>query len=65
MENQSKPQPTTPKYEDIAERAYQIWEDEGQPHGKDEEHWQRAEEELRRWHSPVPPEGEAGLPPAA
>jgi hypothetical protein len=22
--------------------AYQIWEEEGQPEGKDEEHWQRA-----------------------
>ncbi len=30
----------------IAERAFQIWEREGQPHGRDQEHWQKAEAEL-------------------
>jgi hypothetical protein len=30
----------------IRERAYQIWEDEGRPHGKDFDHWLRAEREL-------------------
>ncbi len=30
----------------IAERAFEIWEKEGQPHGRDQEHWQRAEAEL-------------------
>ena len=30
----------------IAERAFAIWEKEGQPHGRDLEHWRQAEEEL-------------------
>lgn len=30
----------------IAERAFEIWEHEGKPHGRDEEHWARAEAEL-------------------
>lgn len=29
-----------------AERAYQIWESEGRPHGRDVEHWNRAEVEI-------------------
>jgi hypothetical protein len=30
----------------IRERAFQIWVEEGQPEGKDKEHWHRAEQEL-------------------
>src|SRR5207302_8926976 len=30
----------------ISERAYQIWVAEGRVHGKDHEHWQRAEREI-------------------
>jgi Protein of unknown function (DUF2934) len=30
----------------IRERAYQIWLEQGQPGGRDKEHWERAEEEL-------------------
>jgi DUF2934 family protein len=30
----------------IRERAYQIWESEGRPHGRQEEHWRRAEAEI-------------------
>ena len=30
----------------IRERAYLIWEREGRPHGRDLEHWVRAEVEL-------------------
>ena len=30
----------------IRERAYQIWLAEGQPHGRDKEHWAQAEREL-------------------
>ena len=30
----------------IRERAYLIWEREGRPHGRDFEHWVRAEVEL-------------------
>lgn len=31
---------------EIGLRAYQIWEAEGQPHGKDFEHWLKAKAEL-------------------
>jgi len=30
----------------IRERAYQIWEDEGHPDGREHEHWQQAQREL-------------------
>jgi hypothetical protein len=35
-------------YEQISQRAYEIWEREGKPAGKEQEHWLKAEEELRR-----------------
>ena len=31
----------------VALRAYEIWQECGCPHGQDEEHWYRAERELR------------------
>lgn len=31
----------------VRARAQEIWEEEGRPDGKAEEHWQRASEELR------------------
>jgi len=31
---------------DIELRAYLIWDREGRPHGRDAEHWQRAEAEI-------------------
>ncbi|SIQ83384.1 Protein of unknown function [Paracoccus thiocyanatus] len=31
----------------IRERAHQIWESEGRPSGREVEHWQQAERELR------------------
>ena len=30
----------------IGERAYALWEAEGQPHGRHEEHWRRAAREI-------------------
>jgi hypothetical protein len=47
------------KYNQIKETAYQIWRQEGCPHGRDRDHWQRAIEELKKdlgagWK---PPEG--------
>lgn len=30
----------------VAERAYQLWESEGQPHGRAIDHWLKAEAEL-------------------
>ena len=43
----------------IRQRAYEIWEMEGRPHGRDKEHWERALLEMQ--------DGEAGVvaPPAA
>jgi hypothetical protein len=35
-----------PLEERIRERAYQIWEREGKPHGRDAEHWQQAASEV-------------------
>jgi Protein of unknown function (DUF2934) len=32
--------------ERIRERAHQIWEREGKPHGRDAEHWQQAGAEI-------------------
>lgn len=32
--------------ERIRRRAYDIWESEGRPHGRDEEHWRRAQQEV-------------------
>jgi hypothetical protein len=35
-----------PHRERVQERAYQLWTDEGQPEGRQEEHWFKAEKEL-------------------
>jgi hypothetical protein len=35
-----------PSHEEIARRAYQLWEERGKPLGSDEENWHRAEHEL-------------------
>lgn len=32
--------------DNIRTRAHQLWEQEGQPEGRHEEHWNRAKEEL-------------------
>ena len=32
---------------EIARRAYTIWEREGRPHGRDFEHWLKAEREIQ------------------
>ena len=44
----SKTDPVVPSMEQIAERAQQLWEEEGRPEGKADEHWARAEAELRQ-----------------
>jgi Protein of unknown function (DUF2934) len=36
----------TEKHKDIARRAYAFWLAEGQPDGRQEEHWQRAVREI-------------------
>jgi hypothetical protein len=37
-----------PPHEQVARVAYALWEREGRPHGRDQEHWQRAVDQLRR-----------------
>lgn len=36
-----------PSWEDVARRAFEIFEREGHAHGNDQDHWYRAESELR------------------
>lgn len=38
--------------EQLRQRAYGIWQAEGEPHGRDREHWEMAERDL----TPAPPE---------
>lgn len=50
----------------IAERAFEIWEKEGQPEGRDQEHWQRAEAELAETMKKMTtPPGKRAAKPAA
>jgi hypothetical protein len=50
-------------------RAYQIWEHEGRPEGREHDHWERAVREIEaemNSHASHPPhtgDGEAKLPP--
>jgi hypothetical protein len=39
-----------PTEQDIAARAYRLWEAAGEPEGKDEEFWRAAEQELLSDH---------------
>jgi hypothetical protein len=43
--------PTGKLQEQITQRAQQIWEEEGRPEGRAEEHWLRAEAELAQGSS--------------
>jgi hypothetical protein len=60
---------TPERYAEIAKRAYALWELEGQPDGRDVDHWLAAEAELEAtWH--VEPQVESAredtpAPPAA
>jgi hypothetical protein len=38
-----------PTYDEIARRAYQLYEDRGGEHGRDQEDWLRAEREVRQF----------------
>jgi Protein of unknown function (DUF2934) len=42
----------TNKDDQVRERAYLIWVDEGMPHGRELDHWLRAKWELRREPNP-------------
>ncbi|MDF2494204.1 DUF2934 domain-containing protein [Sphingomonas sp.] len=45
----------------IRQRAYRIWQEEGEPEGRDHDHWTRAEQE----HGAEPSDKDALLPGAA
>jgi hypothetical protein len=47
---------TRPKHMDIVRRAYELWQEAGQPAGKDQEFYHQAEEELRNKDKPPPAE---------
>jgi hypothetical protein len=52
--------------ERIWERAYRIWEEEGPPEGRQEEHWRRAEIEVEDSRSrTLSPRGTPEIPEAA
>ena len=42
------PAPADPDQNRIAQRAYQMWEDDGRPDGADQQYWFAAEQALRR-----------------
>lgn len=42
----TKPIHQAPSDEEIARRAYSLWESRGRPHGSPEEDWHRAKEQL-------------------
>ena len=56
----------TPKQEQIAERAHQLYLESGCQHGGDLEHWLRAEKELgsQFFSPPAAPETKAAKKPA-
>ena len=39
---------------EIAKRAYAIWEREGRPHGRDFDHWLKAEREMKSGAATAP-----------
>lgn len=51
------PTRATPLHEEIARRAYEIWQGEGQPEGRDTEHWLTAERQLLGADAEVAPTG--------
>lgn len=51
------------KEQRIRERAYQIWINEGQPEGRDIDHWQQAETQINAEEGEQP--SSSGQPPLA
>lgn len=49
----------------VRTRAYEIWEAEGRPHGRDAEHWFRALEEVAAGPAMTTPEPKAPVKRAA
>lgn len=53
----------TSKEDRIREQAYFIWLEEGQPQGRDKEHWEQAERMIERMEE-LAKDDERGDPPA-
>jgi hypothetical protein len=49
----------------IERRAYEIWESEGRPHGRDRDHWDAAAAELRKTSTKGKTAAEVAAPAAA
>jgi hypothetical protein len=45
--------------QEIREYAYQLWEEQGRPHGREIEHWLKAERSVRKNHDAPRVEGTA------
>ena len=58
---------STPKdlYDRVRQRAYELWEREGRPHGRDGEHWKMAEKEIGVAAAAASPTVTAKAAPAA
>lgn len=48
----------------VSRKAYEIWEAEGRPHGRDQEHWHRARAEVDA-EKPAKPKRATAKPAAA
>ncbi|MDX2185844.1 MAG: DUF2934 domain-containing protein [Opitutaceae bacterium] len=46
MANDYPTNETNSRHEEIARRAYELWEQEGRPHGTHERHWLNAERQV-------------------
>ena len=55
---------SSPNSDRIQKRAYEIWEREGRPHGRDEHHWHVAAREIEREDSAAPGAASAKQKPA-
>ncbi|MEF2073957.1 DUF2934 domain-containing protein [Consotaella aegiceratis] len=44
---------TVADHDKISKRAYEIWEQEGRPHGRDQEHWDRARTDVQGASAPA------------
>jgi hypothetical protein len=51
----SKTEPQSGREERIRARAYQLWLEEGQPAGRDREHWERARQMVEQEDAPPEP----------
>jgi Protein of unknown function (DUF2934) len=55
----------TDREDRIRQRAYELWEQEGRPDGRAQQHWDRAAQDLDREDADIRREGVAGENPSA